>query len=386
MKLRTTTPASNSLASRVVIIIVCVLLVIAGPLQMARNASADKYDDQINALQKDVDAYNAQTAILASKAKTLQSEVAILQNQAAIIQAQIDISQAKYDKLVQQIAETEKKIQDNKDALGKTIADLYVDERITPIEMLASSKNVSDYLDKQEYRSSVRDELTATIGKIKDLKTMLEKQKVDAERVLTDQKSQHEALVGKQNEQQKLLNDTRGEESAYQQLSNANNAEIGRLRSQQAAELAARARSNGGGYSSSPGDGSRGGYPLKWLDQGLDYYVDDWGMFTRECTSYAAFKVAQAYGNMPYWGGIGNANQWDDNARNLGIPIGTTPKPGSVGVVDGGYYGHVAWVESVNGNGTINISHFNVNWSGDYSEWYNLSPSYFNYYIYFGEW
>lgn len=383
MKLRSTTPASRSIGARITLFIISGILVISAPFQLSRMASADKYDDQINALQQEIDGYNAQAAELNAQSKTLQSAVASLQNQANTIQAQINISQAKYDQLVAQIAETEKKIKDNQDALGTTIANMYVDDGITPLEMLAGSKNISDYMDKQEYRTSVRNQLTATIAQVRTLKAELETQKVEAARVLADQTNQHNALVAKQTEQQDLLNKTQGQEAAYQQLVSQSSSEINRLRSQQVAENIARA---GNGYTSLPGDGSRGGYPSYWMSLPLDGTVDPWGMYTRECVSYAAFKVDQAYGNMPYWGGIGNANQWDDNARNLGIPWGTTPKPGSVGVVDSGYYGHVAWVESVNDNGTVNVSHFNVNWSGDYSEWYNLRPTYFNYYIYFGEW
>lgn len=386
MKLRTTTPASIPKIAKIALFVMILVAVVGIPIQMSQKVSADEYDDKINALQKDIDVYNAQAVKLNAEANTLQTAVAELQTQASVIQAQIDISQAKYDQLVVQIAETEQKILDNQDALGKTIADLYVDDKISPIEMLASSDNIGDYLDKQEYRSSVRNELVATISDIKNLKALLDKQKIEADRVLTDQKNQHLVLVGKQNEQQKLLSDTKGQESAYQQLSSQSNSEIDKLRTQQAAELASRARSSGGGYTSLVGDGTKGGYPSEWMNLPLDGDIDPWGMYTRECVSYAAFKVQQAYGNMPYWGGIGNANMWDDNARSIGIPMGTTPKPGSVAVVDSGYYGHVAWVESVNGDGTINISHFNVNWSGDYAEWNNLSPSYFNYYIYFGEW
>lgn len=384
MKLRTTTPASIPLPAKLALVFASLLIAVAIPLQMTQQVSADKYDDQINALQRDIDSYNAQAATLATQAKTLQSAVAELQNQTNVIQAQIDISQAKYDKLVAQIAETEQKIKDNQDALGKTIADMYVDEKITPIEMLASSKNVGDYIDKQEYRSSVRDELSSTIKKIKDLKTQLVTQKADVGRVLSDQKNQHDAKAQKQAEQQNLLNETQGQESAYQQLTSKSNSEISQLRSQQAAEIAARARSNGGGYASSPGNGSNGGYPTAWNAAPLDSYVDDWGMFTRECTSYAAFKVNQAYRNMPYWGGIGNANQWPANARAVGIKTSSVPAAGTVGVISSGTYGHVAWVESVNADGTINISHYNVNWSGNYSEWYNLDPSFFDTYIYFG--
>lgn len=130
----------------------------------------------------------------------------------------------------------------------------------------------------------------------------------------------------------------------------------------------------------------RGGYPSVWANAPMNAYVDSWGMYSRQSVSYVAFKVHQAYGSMPYWGGVGNANQWPSNARAAGIPTGTTPKVGSVGVVSSGIYGHVAWAEAVNPNGTLRVSHYNVDWSGNYAVWDNLSPSYFDTYIYFGEW
>ena len=52
-----------------------------------------------------------------------------------------------------------------------------------------------------------------------------------------------------------------------------------------------------------------------------------------------------------------------------------------------GSYGHIVWVESVNGDGTINISQYNEwlpngGW-GQYSERYHVSPSTYDTYIYF---
>lgn len=87
-----------------------------------------------------------------------------------------------------------------------------------------------------------------------------------------------------------------------------------------------------------------------------------------------------------YWG---NANQWPASAKARGYNVGTSPRAGSVGVMMSGTYGHVVWVESVNGNGTINISQYNYwlrgmpngGW-GHYSEFKNVSPSAYQYYIY----
>ncbi len=382
MKQRSTTPAVKGIVTKSSIVAAAVVMAFATPITFGQQVLADRYDEQISALRAEVSGYQAKAADLRQQAGTLAAALEILTVEKNTIQRQVDLSQAKYDKLVHDIAETEKKIDDNKDALGQIIADMYVDGSITPLEMLASSKNIGDYVDQQEYRSSIQSNLSATIKEINTLKKKLEEQKKEVERVLADQKSQRDQLAAKEAEQAKLLADTRGEEAAYQQLSAQRNAQISQLQAQQAAELAARARQVGGYTASS--DGSNGGYPSKWANAPMNSYVDSWGMYSRQCVSYAAFKVAQAYGNMPYWGGVGNANQWPGNARAAGIPTGSAPRVGSVGVVSSGQYGHVAWVEAINPNGTIRISHYNVNWTGNYAVWDNLSPSYFDTYIYFG--
>lgn len=115
------------------------------------------------------------------------------------------------------------------------------------------------------------------------------------------------------------------------------------------------------------GDPARGGYPARWANARQDSQVDTWGMYNRECVSYAAWKVHQTYGTMPYWGGIGNANQWVRNAKRTGIPTSAAPKVGSVAISMAGYYGHAMWVEAVEGN-MIYISQYNYDLNGRYSE------------------
>jgi surface antigen/cell division protein FtsB len=383
MKQRSTTPVSRQgIVTKSVLVAAAVMMVVAAPLATMPTARADRYDDQINALKQEIGQYQAEAQRLAGEADTLQKELSKLSGEKAVIQGQIDISEAKFAQLQQQIKDTEKKIVDNQDALGETIADLYVDDTITPLEMLASSQNIGDYVDKQTYRSSIQDTLSETIETIKKLKKDLEKQKVDVERVLADQKSQREALAAKENERQSLLDQTKGQEAAYQQIAGAKSAEVQKLQEQQAAAIRARA-SGGGNFQQLPGDPNKGGYPANWANAPMNAYVDNWGMYTRQCVSYAAFKVDQAYGNMPYWGGRGNANQWGSNARAAGFKVTSTPAAGTVGVLYDGPYGHVAWVEAVHGDGTITISQFNAGWTGDYSVW-RVSSTFFQEYIYFG--
>lgn len=59
---------------------------------------------------------------------------------------------------------------------------------------------------------------------------------------------------------------------------------------------------------------------------------------------------------------LGNANTWFSRAQAMGLPTGTTPRAGAVGTTERGALGHVVYVHSVNGDGTINIS--DMNYSG----------------------
>ena len=391
MKQRSTTPAfKSSLARRITLGVIAGVFAIAGPLQfMPRDAAADRFDDQIAAIQREIDKYQGEAAKLAKKGDSLQRKLNTLANQRKTLQAKIDLNQAKHDRLQKRIEENKKRIEANRDALGTTLADMYIEGKISPLEMLASSSTIGDYLDRQERLSSVRDNIKTTIADINRAQEELAKQQKQVKEVLADQAAQRRELVSKQNEQQRLVSETRGKESAYRKLSAQGEAKKRELERQQQEAIQAALRAAGGGGSAVAGDPGRGGYPNNLANS--DYYnpiVDPWGMYARQCVSYTAWKVYQKNGHMPYWGGVGNANQWPGNARAAGIPTGYTPKKGSVGVIMAGQYGHVVWVESVNPDGTINISQYNElnaggpGW-GHYSERYNVPASAYDIYIYF---
>jgi surface antigen len=54
----------------------------------------------------------------------------------------------------------------------------------------------------------------------------------------------------------------------------------------------------------------------------------------------------------------GNANTWDEAARETGITINSTPKPGCIAQSNAGSAGHVAWVTAV-GTDTVEIEEYN---------------------------
>ena len=364
MKLRSTTPVSASLVSRASLVAMSALLAGSSIFGLASHVLARDYNAEIQAKQQEADNYNSEASRLGEMADSLQAELDKINGQISAIQTQISDSQKKINSLNDQIKKNEELIKHNRKAMGRILADLYVDDQISPLEMLASSKNISDYIDKQEQRNSLKTSLNDKIKEIKSLQKKLEENKKSVENTLRDQELQRNAMAAKQSEKAKLITDTKNDQNNYAALAQKRNSEVAKLREEQAA---ANRRALGGSNVSIPGGvPGGGGYPGAWASAPLDAYVDPWGLYTRECVSYVAWKIHSTGRYVPHFGGAGNANQWPSTAARHGISSGSTPKAGAAAVMNIGYYGHVMYVESVNGDGTITISDYNRGWDGLY--------------------
>lgn len=326
-------------------------------------ARADQFDEKIRQLEAANSENRANVAQLEVQADSYQGEIERLQAEINALQEQIAANTAKRDDLQRQIEIAQAELDKQKVLLGESIKAMYVEGQITTLEMLASSKDLSEFLDKQQYRTTIQEKIKTTLDKINALKAQLKDQKTEVEKLLADQQAMNERLNASRAEQASMLAYTESQKSQFTAAIRANQSNIAELKRQQ---IIANARFIGGPAGSGPACG--GDYPARWCEIPMDSVIDTWGMYNRECVSYTAFKVAQSGRHMPYWGGVGNANQWDDNARRAGIPVDGTPRVGSVAQSDAGYYGHVMYVEHVYGDGTILISQYNAGLDGRYSE------------------
>lgn len=391
MKRSSTTPVSSlprGLATRSTLVAVAVLMTAAAPLSISQTASADKYDTQISALQQQIDSANAEAGKYAEQAKTLQGKLDQIQGQITAIQTLISASQKKAALLDQQIKDTETKLANNKSALGKTMASLYVDNQTTPLEMLASSKNIGSFLDKQAYQNSMNNRLTKTITEINKLEAQLKDQQTEVQRTLTDQKNAEAALASEKQQQAELLAQTQGQEAEYQKVAAGAEAQKLQVQQQQQAAIQAAIRQNGGSLQPTSG-GSYGSY-ISWLSQSapncyvdanaISYSIDPLGYGCRQCVSFAAYMMLQKTGYGPsYWG---HANMWPGAADAAGFTVTSQPRANSLGVMYIGAYGHIVYVQSVSG-GTAHVQQYNYytgSW-GQYSEM-DMPTSSLNQYIY----
>jgi surface antigen len=126
---------------------------------------------------------------------------------------------------------------------------------------------------------------------------------------------------------------------------------------------------NGGYPYSSAADcsGRYGAY--SWCMPGDDY-LSPLGYAYRNCTDWVAWKTkSHILGRSPT--GLGNGGSWDNNAPSRGFVVKYSPEPGDAAVWEGtssNPYGHVAFVESVNSDGTVNISEYNYGTRGQFGQ------------------
>ncbi|WP_188432617.1 CHAP domain-containing protein [Kroppenstedtia guangzhouensis] len=95
--------------------------------------------------------------------------------------------------------------------------------------------------------------------------------------------------------------------------------------------------------------------------------VDPWGFYNRQCTSFVAWRINQRgyhFTNHMRGGHFGNATNWANNARRIGLRVNNQPAVGAIAQFNAGAsgasgtYGHVAYVTAVNGS-TITIEEYN---------------------------
>lgn len=101
--------------------------------------------------------------------------------------------------------------------------------------------------------------------------------------------------------------------------------------------------------------------PTNDFDHALRGFAKD------NCTAFAAFRIADRLGVPNFsnsYGGTtwGNAENWDDAARRVGITVNSTPTVGAIAVNDThGAYGHVAYVNAVYADGSFDVEEYNWN-------------------------
>src|SRR3989338_34453 len=229
-----------------------VLLVASAALFALSGASANVQDEiaerqkQIEELQKQIEEYQTQIDSKRAQSKTLENEISKLNAKISQITLEIRGLELSVNKTKLEIGDTEDKIteseaaiQRHKNALAQYIRLTYRNDQANLTEILFNNENLSDFFNYLNDLQNTQDNLKTTIQSVRTLKADLEEnqialegKKTDLEYLIGIKAVQKRSLGINKGEKDKLLKETKGQESKFQELIKQSQKDIEKIREQ----------------------------------------------------------------------------------------------------------------------------------------------------------
>lgn len=201
---------------------------------------------QIEELQRQIDIYQKQIDESRTQSNTLENEIRSLNARISSVQLEIKSLGLSINQTADEIGDTEVKIDDaeskiskHKNALAQYIKIAYENDQRSLTEILLKNDSLSDFFNDLNSVQATQDNLKTAIDDIKHLKGQLEQhqnnleeKQNELERLKGLQELENRSLTQNKGEKNKLLKDTKGQESRYQELVKQSQKDIQRIRDQ----------------------------------------------------------------------------------------------------------------------------------------------------------
>lgn len=230
-------------------------------LSVTGTALADDLEDQLADLQRQAEEQQAKTNEASAKVESVSERL-------RQIQEELRVATAEYREVKGQLDSVEDKISDNTELLRKTEADLkiknkklqkrvrdiYINGQISYVDVLFGAKDFADLMTRMDVLKRIIKHDYDLIMKVKEEKAtventraQLEKDKAEAEVLVTDAQAKKAKVEDKESEQQVLLDqaiyDRDTSERMYEEIMAA---------SQEVANMIRRSQMSSAGYSGAP--------------------------------------------------------------------------------------------------------------------------------------
>src|SRR3989338_1845809 len=201
---------------------------------------------QIEELQRQIEQYQQQINNFRGQARSLQGEIGSLNAQINQINLELRSLALSISNTNLQISDTQEKIRiaetkilKDQDSLAQYLRIIYKKDQETLTSILIKNDTLSDFFNELNNVKTIQDELKLTINNLTDLKNDLEDKRQDLEDKKAElAKQQSLAAIEKKTADQikarkdKILADTKGQESKYQQLVTKSQRDIEAIRAQ----------------------------------------------------------------------------------------------------------------------------------------------------------
>lgn len=186
------------------------------PISSAQDATQDRLNSQLDQLDEEIDSTRIQLDGIQEERKTLEETLAELNSQISGLQNQISATKAEVSRLEDEIAEKQREIDAQKVVLQKTFAALYKRSNASALELLVASDSFSEYLDTQEYVERLKNGISDSVTRIQQLKLALQEEEELQKELLSQLQAQELIVLSVQSEKQRILNETKGQETLFQ--------------------------------------------------------------------------------------------------------------------------------------------------------------------------
>jgi len=369
------------------------------------NVSAQDFDSQINSVNSTIANINDKKAAVNATIDSLVSELSGVQTKIDATQAQKAEAQATIDSLKSEISKLEKVIAERNERLEEQARAVQTNGARSYVDFLLNAENLSDIVNR--------------IGVVMDLiganRDLMQQQAEDKKQVETKEEQQQAKLA----EQQKAEEELQGLQTKLNETFDKNKVLLANLSQEELAEiskrdglvaeketfqkrlaeekakaeaeaariaeasrqaLAAEVTNSVATATSYQSPTSRATSSATAATQTSNYTYTTGGGFPAVDPSYRAALNGGYFGQCTYYvfnrmaqvgtpighSMMGNAAEWPAYARSYGYSVSNSPSAGSAIVFQQGLagadptYGHVAFVEAVNADGSLYISEMNV--------------------------
>lgn len=210
------------------LVVMCMILVIGGAVVIAPGVHSESNEealkraqalgDKAAILQAEIDANNAKLKDLAYKERDLKAKIEQITIEIDQANKEIEITTVKIDELDIKLARTRRELAEQRKLLGANLRELYKRGGASDLEILLSSENFSAYVNDQAYLQKVKDGIQVSTTAVIRTKQDIELQRYTQKNLFLRQDAQRKILVERRQEQEKLLNDTKGDQTRYLQI------------------------------------------------------------------------------------------------------------------------------------------------------------------------
>ena len=321
-------------------------------------------DSECEKAKANMEAKRSEANLFSKKANSISEIIDQLNAEISALDKSIADNEAKIEKLNKKIAETEEKLQDTQEALAEMLINIHFSDDSEPIRVLAGSRSISDYAERAAREEVAKQEIAMMSEKVKKMKDDLNNQKAEVEEALRISENEKVVVASKRESQQVL-------KANYEKSADDASA-VAKYWEDQVRAMAWTPPSTAG--SGRRSYDLRNTYP--YANNCWEGYVYEganiaypYGGLICQCTDYVKWKAYEKFGVTEKWGGDAwmyiyeGGNYVPNNGRTT--YVNSVPAPNTIAIWPATWqnpYGHVQWVESINADGTMNITEYNVNW------------------------